>query len=88
MKHYEYVQVQVYLKLMDLEKAKLIEQFNNDTHTAEIRFDEPFFFGTVAPHLAAFVKRVDAILTDPAEQEAYKRARSKEWVPRPRQAQR
>ena len=40
---YEYVQVQVYLKLMGLKEAKLIEQFNSETDTKEIKFDSQFF---------------------------------------------
>lgn len=61
---YEYVQVQVYLKLLDLKEAKLIEQFNGDTMKTDIVYDSNFFQTEIIPDLFEFAFTFERILVD------------------------
>ena len=71
MKEYEYVQVQVYLKLLGLEEAKLIEQYNAETSTHEIIFDKKFINEVVLPEVQAFANRLNTIFTSKEAREEY-----------------
>ena len=51
---YEYVQVQTYLAMIGLEKAKLIEQYNAETHTEVIRADNDYWNNTILTELKRF----------------------------------
>jgi len=50
----EYVQVQVYLDMLNLEKAKLIEQYNDEINIMEVTRDKEFFETEVMPKLEDF----------------------------------
>ena len=53
---YEFVQVQSYLHMMDLEKARLIEQFNNERKSYDIPRDCAYWETFVVPKLQNFCK--------------------------------
>ena len=70
-KQYEYVQVQVYLKLLDLKEAELIEQFNGETHTEHINFNQEYFDTVIYPKLFSFSENFMQILSDPMHRQRY-----------------
>ena len=51
---YEYIQVQTYLAMIGLEKAKLIEQYNAETHTEVIVANNEYWNNTILPELKRF----------------------------------
>jgi len=51
---YEYVQVQTYLHMIGLTKAKLIEQYNAETHTEVITYSEKYWNEVIIPELKRF----------------------------------
>ena len=51
---YEFVQVQVYLKMLGLNKAKLIEQYNAETHTEIVISDDKYWNDIILPELKRF----------------------------------
>lgn len=61
----------MYLYLLDLQRAKLVEQFNDEVNTMLIARDEAYIQGIVLPGLRAFVTRLDALLSDGAARDAY-----------------
>jgi hypothetical protein len=65
------VQVQVYLKLLALEEAELIEQFNGATHTENIKYNEEYFNCVIFPKLLLFSKNFMNILSDPVHRQHY-----------------
>lgn len=56
LREYENVQVQVYLQMLGLTRAKLIEQYNSATSTIEVQRDEEFWTNTIWPALQEFVE--------------------------------
>jgi len=54
LRDYENVQVQVYLQMLGLTKAKLIEQYNSATNTIEVDRDEEFWTNVVWPGVKEF----------------------------------
>jgi len=68
---YEYVQVQVYLKLLNLTEAKLIEQYNGETMKMDITYDDYFFESEILPGVLEFAMSFDRILTDPVYRSKY-----------------
>lgn len=54
----EYVQVQVYLDMLNLQKAKLIEQYNDEINIMEVERDKTFFETEVIPKLEDFCFRL------------------------------
>lgn len=52
---YENVQVQVYLRMLGLVHAKLIEQHNEETHTIKISRDEDIWSNIIWPRIHEFV---------------------------------
>lgn len=57
---YEMCQVQMYLEMLDLEKAKLIEQYNTEIAVHEISRDRDFFNDTILAGLADFCKELQS----------------------------
>jgi len=53
-REYENVQIQVYLRMLGLMKAKLIEQYNNKTGTLEVTRDEEIWDNEIWPGLLDF----------------------------------
>lgn len=67
--------MQVYLKLLGLENAKLIEQFNGETHTADIKFDVDLFDNRIASEIFKFANKFEEILRDPTARSNYIKGR-------------
>lgn len=51
---YEMIQVQTYLQMIHLDKARLIEQWNDEVHSQEILKDQNHWDSTVVPKLKDF----------------------------------
>lgn len=58
LREYENVQVQVYLHMLGLIHAKLIEQYNSATNTIEVDRDEEMWDNVIWPGLVSFVKNL------------------------------
>jgi len=56
LRDYENVQVQVYLQMLGLTKAKLIEQYNSATNTIEVDRDEELWANVIWPGVEAFTR--------------------------------
>lgn len=56
LRDYENVQVQVYLQMLGLVRAKLVEQYNSATNTIEVSRDEELWDNVIWPGLQTFVK--------------------------------
>ena len=54
LRDYENVQVQVYLQMLGLTKAKLIEQYNSATNTIEVSRDEEMWASVIWPGVEKF----------------------------------
>lgn len=54
----EMIQIQVYLEMLDLEKAKLIEQFNKQVNTMEVKRDRHMFENEIMKGLEEFCFRL------------------------------
>lgn len=61
LREYENVQVQVYLQMLGLTKAKLIEQYNSATNTIEVSRDEELWDNVIWPGVVAFAKDLHLI---------------------------
>ena len=53
---YEYVQVQTYLQMLNLERARLVEQFNSQVASHDIERDDVFWSQEVMPVLEDFCR--------------------------------
>ena len=53
---YEFVQVQTYLHMMNLQDARLIEQFNNERRSYDITRDQEYWKSEVVPKMENFCK--------------------------------
>ena len=58
----EMCQVQMYLEMLDLKKAKLIEQFNSKIETHEVERDEAYFWEVIHPGLEAFCQSLHSAM--------------------------
>lgn len=54
LREYENVQVQVYLHMLGLTRAKLVEQYNSATNTIEVDRDEEMWDNVIWPGIVAF----------------------------------
>ena len=61
-REYEMCQVQMYLEMLDLENAKLIEQYNSQIEVHEIKRDRDFFNHTILYGLQTFCHELDSVL--------------------------
>jgi hypothetical protein len=50
----ENVQIQVYLEMLDIDRGKLVEQYNGQVNVLEVSRDREFFDGTIFPGLEEF----------------------------------
>lgn len=55
---YEMIQVQTYLQMLGLEKARLVEQFNKETSSKDIVRDDKLWNETILPGLVEFCTRL------------------------------
>jgi DNA polymerase III epsilon subunit-like protein len=55
---YEMIQVQTYLQMLGLEKARLVEQYNNETNSKDITRDDKLWNETILPGLVEFCSRL------------------------------
>lgn len=56
LREYENVQIQVYLQMLGLHKAKLIEQYNSATNTIEVSRDEEMWDNVIWPGVKEFAR--------------------------------
>lgn len=70
-KEYEYIQVQIYLFLTGLHRAKLVEQWNDEMHSSDISRNQSFIDHVILPELLEFVRRVDSVLSSSSARIAY-----------------
>jgi hypothetical protein len=61
LREYENVQVQVYLHMLGLVNAKLIEQYNSATNAIEVSRDEELWDNVIWPGVVAFAKDLHTI---------------------------
>jgi hypothetical protein len=55
----ENIQIQTYLKMLDLDRAKLIEQFNNETNTMIVERDDDFWEDVILPGMVEFCRELN-----------------------------
>ena len=67
----ERIQLQVYLQMLDLEKGKLVEQYNDQVNTIEVARDREYWKTFIHPRLVEFSTTLINILTDPVARESY-----------------
>lgn len=58
----EMIQVQTYLHMLDLEKAKLIEQFNDQIYVNEVNRDRDMWTNQIVPGLEVFCNDLNKVL--------------------------
>lgn len=56
---YEVIQVQTYLEMVNLPLAKLVEHYNNETFTIEIKRDPEMWHESILPGLEEFCLELD-----------------------------
>lgn len=59
---YEFVQVQTYLHMLNLQEARLIEQFNNERKSYDIKWDQEYWNSEVIPKMENFCKTFHHLL--------------------------
>jgi hypothetical protein len=62
---YEMIQVQVYLQMLGLAHARLVEQYNNQVLSHEITRDEEMWQNVIVPGLEEFCQELHQCLTPP-----------------------
>ena len=67
----ENIQIQVYLQLLDLERGKLVEQYNSEVNTIEVNRDRDCWTNVIRPRLVEFATKLITILTDPVARDSY-----------------
>lgn len=55
---YELIQVQIYLKMLDLENAKLVEQYRDEIYTHKIKRNAKMYNEVIMPQLIEFCKKI------------------------------
>lgn len=65
---YEMIQVQTYLEMLNLEKAKLIEQYKDKSWTSVIERDRDMWSDIILPDLVAFCHLVHSKISSDAQQ--------------------
>ena len=58
---YEMVQIQVYLQLLNLEDARLVEQYNNDVESHDIKRDDAMWRDVILPGVLSFCDELHAL---------------------------
>ena len=59
---YEFVQVQTYLHMLNLQEARLIEQFNTERKSYDIKWDQEYWKSDVVPKMENFCKTFHHLL--------------------------
>jgi len=74
LRNYEEVQVQVYLQLLGLKDAKLVEQYNDEVFTIDniVKWDDDKFQVDIIDKVVVFCSRLDGLLTDEVMAAEYK----------------
>ena len=62
---YEMIQVQVYLQMLGLVHAKLVEQYNNQVMSHDITRDEELWTNVIQPGLKEFCEELNQCLVEP-----------------------
>ena len=57
----EMIQIQTYLHMLDLDNAKLIEQFNSEINTMKVERDRDMWNNEIAPSLEVFCNDLDRV---------------------------
>jgi len=60
---YEFIQVQVYLQMLGLVHARVVEQYNNQVLSHDVTRDEEMWVNEILPGLQEFCKELDEKLT-------------------------
>jgi len=60
---YEFIQVQVYLQMLGLVHARVVEQYNNQVLSHDVTRDEEFWKNKVVPELKEFCEELNQKLT-------------------------
>lgn len=60
--NYENIQVQVYLQMLGLTKARLVEQYNSQIESHEIERDDALWVDEIMPKLQSFCAELDLVL--------------------------
>lgn len=55
---YELIQVQIYLRMLDLENAKLVEQYRDEIYTHKIKRNNKMYDEVIMPQLIEFCKKI------------------------------
>jgi len=61
---YEYIQIQTYLQMLNLEKARLVQQFNSEVRSHAIVRNDSFWFDEVMPLLDEFCRDLSSSASD------------------------
>ena len=61
---YEYIQIQTYLQMLNLEKARLVQQFNSEVRSHAIARNDSFWFDEVMPLLDEFCRDLNSSASD------------------------
>ena len=61
---YEYIQIQTYLQMLNLEKARLVQQFNSEVRSHAIARNDSFWFDEVMPLLDEFCRNLSSSASD------------------------
>ena len=61
---YEYIQIQTYLQMLNLEKARLVQQFNSEVRSHAIARNDSFWFDEVMPLLDEFCRDLSSLASD------------------------
>ena len=60
---YEFIQIQVYLQMLGLIHARLVEQYNNQVKSHDVTRDEELWDNEIMPELAKFCEELDSKIT-------------------------
>lgn len=58
---YEAIQIQTYLQMLDLEDARLVEQYNNQVNSMPVKRDREMWDQVIVPGLKAFCEELHAV---------------------------
>jgi len=67
---YEYVQIQVYLQVVERDRAVLVQRFNGNQREETVQKDDAFWTTEMVPGLAAFSARIESFSKLPQGQKA------------------
>jgi hypothetical protein len=59
---YEMIQIQTYLQMLDLEDARLVEQYNSQVNSMPVKRDRDMWDNVIVPGLNAFCEELHAVV--------------------------